>query len=85
MAAEHPVEAREVLEEALLLAEEIGHRRIRAHAAANLLDIDAVLWDRPDRFEARQRRARLAVDSYGDEGLEVVAGRVGSVGRRPAG
>lgn len=68
--AEHATEARAAYEEAAVLAEEVGHRRVLAHARVALALIDVELWDKPDSFDRKVRRARLAVARYGGEGLD---------------
>ncbi|MCH9680585.1 MAG: protein kinase [Deltaproteobacteria bacterium] len=69
--AEHLVEARRVFEEALLVAEEVGHGQVRARSAVALVQLDAELWDRGERFDLRLRRARLAVEQYPYENLAI--------------
>lgn len=67
--ADHPVEARAALEEALSVAEQIGYRRVHAHSAVALVGLDAELWDDPSRFDRKVRRARSAVEKYPFESL----------------
>ncbi len=71
MLAEHPIEARSAFDEAVLVADEVGHRQARARSAVALVQLDAELWDGGERFDLRLRRARLAVEQYPYENLAI--------------
>jgi tetratricopeptide (TPR) repeat protein len=62
-------EARAALAEAILVAEEAGHLRVRAQAMISMTKIAAVYTSRPEEARLEGRRASAAIKSYGGDKL----------------
>lgn len=69
--AEHFSKAQAAYEEAVAVADEVGHHRILARALVALVGIDSALGLAGPAAERRQRRARLTVERHGYDDLTV--------------